>query len=122
MARLRTRRGRRVMRHRRVRRRISGTAERPRFAVFRSLSHIYAQLIDDVRGVTLAAASSLESQVREQKDGKRKSEVSRVVGALIAERAKESGVSTVVFDRGGYRYHGRVKELADAAREGGLIF
>jgi len=101
---------------------LKGTPERPRLAVFRSLNHVYAQVIDDSRGVTVAAASSLETQVRSQRDGKRKSEVSKLVGALIAQRAKDKGVNSVMFDRAGHKYHGRVKVLADAAREGGLVF
>ena len=111
---------RRIARHRRVRRKVSGTGERPRLAVFRSLRHIYAQVIDDTRGATLASASSLEAEVRDQLDGKAKSEVSRLVGALVARRATETGIKQVVVDRGGFKYHGRVKALADAAREGGL--
>jgi len=89
-------------------------------AVFRSLRHIYAQVINDTTGVTIAAASSQDVEVRKEHDGKPKSEVSKLVGALIAQRALASGVSQVVFDRGGYKYHGRAKALADAAREGGL--
>jgi large subunit ribosomal protein L18 len=110
------------MRHRRVRNKVKGTAARPRLALFRSLNHLYAQVIDDDRGVTLAAASSLDAQIRAQRNGKTKSEVSTTVGSLIAERAREKGVTKVVFDRGGYQYHGRVKSLAVAAREGGLVF
>ena len=113
---------RRIARHSRVRTNLSGTAERPRLAVFRSLNHIYAQVIDDVEGVTLAAAGSTESDVRSQKDGKHKADVSVVVGTLVAQRAAEKGVGSVVFDRGGYKYHGRVKALAEAARKGGLSF
>ena len=90
--------------------------------MFRSLNHIYVQLIDDLRGVTLATASSLDAEVREQRDGKHKSEVSELVGALIARRAVAKGITTVVFDRGGYKYHGRVKAVANAARKGGLAF
>ena len=90
--------------------------------MFRSLNHIYVQLIDDLRGVTLATASSLDGEVREQRDGKHKSEVSELVGALIARRAVAKGITTVVFDRGGYKYHGRVKAVANAARKGGLVF
>ena len=105
-------------RHRRVRARIAGTAERPRLAVYRSLSQIYAQVIDDRSGRTLAAASSLEA-----KDSKAKrSDVAASVGAKIAEKAKAAGIAEVIFDRGGYRYHGRVKALADAARANGLRF
>jgi large subunit ribosomal protein L18 len=110
----------RRVRHRRVRTKVRGTVERPRMAVFRSLRHIYAQVINDTTGVTIAAASSQDVEVRKEHDGKPKSEVSKLVGALIAQRALASGVSQVVFDRGGYKYHGRAKALADAAREGGL--
>jgi len=110
------------MRHRRVRRKVAGTESRPRLAVYRSLQHVYAQVIDDTQGVTLAAASSLEPDVRSQKEGKRKTEVCKLVGGLIAQRAKAKGISTVVFDRGGYKYHGRVQAIANAAREGGLVF
>ena len=119
---LRTNNVRRAVRHRRVRRKLQGTPQRPRLAVFRSLSHVYVQVIDDVQGVTLAAASSLESQIRVSKDGNSKTAVSQQVGTLIAERAKEKGITTVVFDRGGYKYHGRVRSLAEAARKGGLVF
>lgn len=110
----------RVRRHLHIRRRLSGTPERPRLAVFRSLSHIYAQVIDDVEGRTLAAASDLEAGVKGGKGAK--TEVAKRVGSLVAERARNAGVSQVVFDRGGFHYHGRVKALADAAREGGLSF
>jgi large subunit ribosomal protein L18 len=108
----------RQQRHRRVRTRIAGTADRPRLAVYRSLSQIYAQVIDDRTGRTLAAASSLDS-----KDSKtKKADAAKAVGALIAEKAKAAGIAEVIFDRGGYRYHGRVKALADAARSNGLRF
>ena len=107
-------------RHLRIRKRVMGTPERPRLAVFRSLSHIYAQVIDDVAGTTLAAASDLEANLR-QADGK-KAEVAKQVGTLVAQRAKDAGVSQVVFDRGGFIYHGRIKALADGAREAGLSF
>ena len=117
------RKARRQMRHKRVRRKIAGNAARPRLAVFRSLNHIYAQIIDDSAGHTLAAASSLDSEVRERVNGgMSKSGVAAIVGDLIARRAAEKGVSGVVFDRGGFKYHGRTKALADAAREGGLVF
>ena len=109
----------RLHRHVRVRGKISGTAECPRLNVFRSNSNIYAQLIDDVKGVTLAAASSVEKDFGKTTGNK---EEARKVGALIAQRAAEKGISEVVFDRGGYVYHGRVKELAEGAREGGLKF
>lgn len=106
-------------RHLRVRGKISGTAERPRLNVFRSLNHIYAQLVDDVAGVTLAAASSVEKDFGISGSNK---EAARKVGQIIAERAAQKGITEVVFDRGGYLYHGRVKELAEGAREGGLKF
>ena len=108
----------RQRRHRRVRAKVSGTAARPRLAVYRSNAHIYVQLIDDATGRTLAAASSGEKQV----SGTARAEGPSAVDKLIAERAKAAGIDTVVFDRGGYLYHGRVKALADAAREGGLTF
>lgn len=108
----------RQRRHMRVRGKISGTAERPRLSVYRSNKNIYAQLIDDVKGVTLASASTLDKEV---KDGS-KVEQAQAVGALIAQRAQEAKISDVVFDRGGYLYHGRVQSLAEAARENGLKF
>jgi large subunit ribosomal protein L18 len=117
----------RKRRHLRVRAKVSGTSERPRLNVFRSNAHTYAQIIDDTVGHTLVAASTLEPSVREQfaeaENGnlRRVSEAS-VVGRMIAERAKEKGINQVVFDRGGYKYHGRVKAVADAARESGLEF
>ncbi len=110
----------RRVRHKRLRNRVRGTVDRPRLAVFRSLRHIYAQVIDDSSGVTVAAASSQDGEVRSERDGKPKAEVSKLVGTLVAQRALARGVSKVVFDRGGYKYHGRAKALADAAREGGL--
>lgn len=122
MTKIRTNKGRRMMRHARVRRKIVGTPDRPRLSVYRSLNHVYAQVIDDSQGATLASASSLESAVKTQQNGKSKVDVAGLVGGLISERAKEKGVGTVVFDRGGYKYHGRVKALADAARKGGLVF
>jgi large subunit ribosomal protein L18 len=105
--------------HKRIRRRVAGTQERPRLAVFRSLNHIYAQVIDDAQGFTLAAAASTEKDLR-GKGGN--VEGARLIGLKVAERAKEKGITKVVFDRGGYLYHGRVKALADAAREAGLEF
>ena len=108
----------RQRRHRRVRGRLSGTAERPRLSVARSNKRIYAQLVDDERGHTLAAAGSHEAGLR----GLAKGEAAGRVGALLAERAREAGIARVVFDRGGYLYHGRVKALAEGAREGGLKF
>ena len=105
--------------HRRIRRKLSGTKERPRLAVFRSVAHIYAQVIDDAAATTLVSASSVD------KDGKTKGgnvAAAKAIGKLVAERAREKGVKAVVFDRGGYQYHGRIKALADAAREAGLEF
>ena len=112
----------RLRRHRHVRMRIVGTTERPRLNVFRSLRHIYAQIIDDSAGCTLVAASTVEKDVRNQVEGMEKTEAARLVGQVLAERAKSQGLSKVVFDRGGYRYHGRIKALAEAARKGGLAF
>jgi large subunit ribosomal protein L18 len=112
----------RVVRHRRVRKKIGGTPERPRLCVFRSLKGIYVQVIDDTKGHTLAAASSLEQQSGNGSQPVSKTNASVAVGKLIAERAQAQGITSVVFDRGGYKYHGRVKALADAAREGGLKF
>lgn len=112
----------RQRRHRRVRAKISGTPERPRLNVFRSLDHIYAQVIDDVAGHTLVSASTVDRELRTEVADKGKSEAAKLVGELIAKRAKEAGITEVVFDRGGYRYHGRIKALADGAREAGLKF
>ncbi len=112
----------RIRRHRRLRRKVSGIPQRPRLAVFRSLNHIYAQVIDDSSGHTLVAASDLEADVRSQRDGKKKSQIAEKVGDAIARKAVEKGIKAVVFDRGGYKYHGRVKALAEAARKGGLSF
>ena len=109
----------RLKRHKRVRSKISGTPERPRLNVFRSETNIYAQIIDDVAGKTLAAASSLEKDFACEGT---KTDAAKKVGQMIAERAKAAGISTVVFDRGGYVYHGRVAALAEGAREGGLEF
>ncbi len=122
MAGARTNKRQREARHRRVRKTLSGTGDRPRLAVFRSPKHIYAQVIDDELRTTLVAASSLDDEVKKQRDSKIKTEVSRLVGELIARRATEKGIKSVVFDRGGYKYHGRVKALADTARKGGLKF
>ena len=112
----------RQRRHARVRRRVSGTSQRPRLNVFRSSSHIYAQVIDDVAGHTLAAASDTDRDIVEATRGQTKSERAVAVGRAVADRARAKGVSQVVFDRGGYHYHGRIKALADAAREAGLGF
>ncbi|HET7295022.1 MAG TPA: 50S ribosomal protein L18 [Vicinamibacteria bacterium] len=108
--------------HRRIRKRVAGSDERPRLAVFRSQSHIYAQLIDDEHGRTLCSASSVEKELRGAKKLGGNVTAAKAVGSLIASRAKEKGVTAVVFDRGGFQYHGRVKALAEAAREGGLKF
>ena len=112
----------RLRRHRRVRKHVVGTPERPRLNVFRSLRHIYAQVIDDSQGHTLVSASTPDPEIGAQVQGLEKTEQARVVGKVLAERALNQGVKQVVFDRGGYKYHGRVKALADAAREGGLEF
>lgn len=112
----------RLKRHRRVRKLVNGTASVPRLNVFRSLADIYAQVIDDDLGVTIASASSLDKELKDQVIGKTKTEQAKLVGKLVAERAAEKGIKSVVFDRGGFRYMGRVKELADAAREAGLQF
>jgi len=112
----------RQRRHQRVRRQMMGTAERPRLCVFRSLKHIESQIIDDTQGHTLVAASTREPSVREQLGDKDKTAQAAVVGQVLAERAVAAGIKQVVFDRGGYLYHGRVKSLAEAAREGGLEF
>jgi large subunit ribosomal protein L18 len=122
MKRTKTPHAARVRRHARLRKKILGTAERPRLAVFRSLSHIYAQVIDDRQGHTLAAASDLDKDVVSKTKGKKKSDVATLVGKAVAEKAQKNGVSQVVFDRGGYPFHGRVKALAEAAREAGLKF
>ena len=122
MARVKNTRVMRLIRHKRIRKTIQGTSFRPRLAIFRSLNHIYAQVIDDAQGVTLVAASSLDSEVKESKDSQSKGKVSTLVGALLARRAREKGVDRVVFDTGGYKYHGRIKAFADAAREAGLEF
>ena len=110
----------RQKRHERIRLSLAGTSERPRLAVFRSLNHIYAQVIDDASGKTLAAASTVEKELRGSKQTK--TEEAAVIGRLVAERARTAGVERVVFDRAGFRYHGRIKSLAEAAREAGLDF
>ena len=108
--------------HERVRTRVSGTSERPRLCVYRSLDHIYAQVIDDHSGKTLVSASSLDGETKKNLKGGGNVAAAKVIGKAVADRAKAAGVSKVVFDRGGYKYHGRVKALADAAREAGLQF
>lgn len=112
----------RKRRHRRIRRKISGTQDRPRLNVYRSTDHIYVQVIDDVAGRTLLSASTLEKELSADLDGKNKKDQATTVGKTIAQRALDAGIKEVVFDRGGYLYHGRVKALADGAREGGLKF
>ncbi len=106
----------------RVRKKVRGTAERPRLSVYRSLNHIYAQIIDDDKGITLASATSNKKSLASLFKGMKKTEISRKVGLMLAEQAKARGITKVVFDRNGYKYHGRVKALADGAREGGLEF
>jgi len=112
----------RLQRHARARKTMTGTADRPRLSVFRSLRHIYAQIIDDTKGMTLAAASTQDAELRGQVKGKKKTEAGELVGRLVAQRAIQKGIKRVVFDRGGYKYHGRIKSLADAARKAGLEF
>lgn len=113
----------RKRRHVRVRAKVKGTQARPRLNVFRSTAHIYAQVIDDIAGHTLVAASDLETAVKERAgDGATKTARAKAVGEVVAERAKAAGITAVVFDRGGFIYHGRVKAVADGAREGGLLF
>lgn len=112
----------RVKRHARIRKKVKGTENRPRLAVFKSNSYVYAQIINDKTGETIVSASSLEKEFRNKFGGKLNVEVASVVGKTIGERAKAKGVNAVVFDRGGYIYHGRIKSLADAAREAGLEF
>jgi large subunit ribosomal protein L18 len=112
----------RLRRHERVRKHVVGTPGRPRLSVFRSLCHIYAQVIDDSQGHTLVSASTVDPEVKAQLKGLAKADQARVVGRVLAERALGREIKQVVFDRGGYKYHGRVKALAEAAREGGLVF
>jgi len=109
-------------RHNRVRKKVSGTTDRPRLSIYISLSYIYAQIIDDIKGQTLVSFSSLESVLKDKVKSKGSLEAAKIVGTRIAEKAKEAGVKKVVFDRSGYKYHGKVKTLADAAREVGLEF
>ena len=112
----------RKRRHERVRDRVSGTTDRPRLCVFRSLNHIYAQVVDDLKGHTVSCASTLEPEIKGNADDKAKTNKAELVGSLVAKRALDKGISQVVFDRGGYKYHGRVKALAEAARQAGLKF
>ncbi len=122
MAKNKTRAAARIMRHKRIRKHVHGTPERPRLSVFQSLKQIYAQVIDDESGRTLVSASSIDAELRAEVQGLTKSEQARLVGKYVAERARAKGITQVVFDRGGYRFTGRVKALADAARAGGLEF
>lgn len=122
MGKTKSRSSARLRRHARVRKNVSGTPEYPRLNVFRSLAEIYAQVIDDEAGHTIVSASSIEAEMRKKLQGKKKTEQAHMVGQLVAERALAKGIKSVVFDRGGYRYIGRVKALADGAREGGLEF
>ncbi len=119
---LKKKRASRERRHKRLRFRVVGTSERPRLNVFRSLDNIYAQLIDDTKGHTVASASTIDREIVKEVEGKNKSDSAKLVGLKLAERAKAAGVTKVVFDRGGYQYHGRVAALAEGAREGGLEF
>ena len=112
----------RLRRHKRVRKHVVGTPERPRLNVFRSAHHIYAQVVDDSKGHTLVSASTIDQDIKAQLKGLAKADQAKVVGKVLAERALDQGIKQVVFDRGGYRYHGRVKALAEAARESGLVF
>ena len=112
----------RQKRHFRARKKLSGIAEKPRLNVYRSLKNIYAQVIDDVKGHTIVSASTLDVQIKPNLSGKTKKDVAKLVGEMVAKRALEAGISEVVFDRGGYKYHGRVASLADGAREAGLKF
>ena len=112
----------RKKRHQRVRRKVIGMPNKPRLNVFRSLSHIYAQVIDDLKGETMVAASSLDEEIKAKRGDLTKTEQARLVGELVAQRASEAGIKQVVFDRGGYKYHGRVRALAEGARKGGLDF
>ena len=115
-----TRQAARRRRHKRIRKKVSGTPDTPRLSVFRSLKHIYAQVVDDVAGCTLVSASTLDAEIREKVVGKNKTEQAKVVGKCLAEKALSKGVTQVVFDRGGNLYHGRVKALSEGARKGGL--
>jgi large subunit ribosomal protein L18 len=121
MAKLNSTKARQV-RHQRLRANLKGTADRPRLCVFRSLQHIYVQVIDDEQGKTLTSASTMEADMAKKTDGKKKADQAAIIGTTVAERALAAGVKAVVFDRGGYKYHGRVKTLAEAARKAGLEF
>jgi len=112
----------RKRRHRRIRKKVEGNSDRPRLVVKRSLKHIYAQIVDDIKGKTLLSVSTLSKDIKKECEAKTKTEKSHIVGHYLAQKCKEAGIKCVVFDRGGYKYHGRVKALADGTREGGLKF
>lgn len=122
MSKMNPRSAMRLKRKRRIRKIISGTGQRPRLSVFRSARHIYAQIIDDLQGVTLVAAGTLSPEIKNKLSGLKKQEAAREVGKLLADKAKSKGIEQVVFDRNGFLYHGRVKSLAESCREHGLVF
>jgi large subunit ribosomal protein L18 len=122
MSKMNPRKAMRLKRKNRIRRKMSGSPERPRLSVFRSTKHIYAQLIDDLQGVTLAAAGTLSPEIKDRLSGLKKKEAAREVGKLLADKAKSKGIEQVVFDRNGFLYHGRVRTLAESCREHGLVF
>jgi large subunit ribosomal protein L18 len=122
MIKQKTRSEKRIIRHERLRRKVFGSATKPRISIFISLKHVYAQLIDDENGQTLISASTLETGLKELLEGKNKTEFAKVIGKVIAERALQKGIANAVFDRGGFKYHGRVKAFADEARSVGLKF
>lgn len=122
MSKMNPRKAMRLKRKNRIRRKMSGSTERPRLSVFRSTKHIYAQLIDDLQGVTLAAAGTLSPEIKDRLSGLKKKEAAREVGKLLADKAKSKGIERVVFDRNGFLYHGRVRTLAESCREHGLVF
>ncbi len=122
MSKMNPRMSMRLKRKRRIRKNLSGTSARPRLSVFRSAKHIYAQIIDDLQGVTLVAAGSLSPEIRDKLGGLKKKDAAREVGKLLADKAKSKGIEQVVFDRNGFLYHGRIKSLADSCREHGLVF
>lgn len=122
MSKMNPRKAMRLKRKNRIRRKMSGSTERPRLSVFRSTKHIYAQLIDDLQGVTLAAAGTLSPEIKDRLSGLKKKEAAREVGKLLADKAKSKGIEQVVFDRNGFLYHGRVRTLAESCREHGLVF
>jgi large subunit ribosomal protein L18 len=122
MSKMNPRMSMRLKRKRRIRKNLSGTSAKPRLSVFRSARHIYAQIIDDLHGVTLVAAGSLSPEIKDKLGGLKKQEAAREVGKLLADKAKSKGIEQVVFDRNGFLYHGRIKSLADSCREHGLVF